>query len=239
MKNSTNGSGIPTLLQALIGLLEAHRAAFKQARPYWRSVGLALAELFSFGRHTVTQSMLSLGQTAGDWSGWYRLFSRERFSEERLNRVLLGETVRAVPLDEPYVVGMDGTQIRRSSLKMPGTSWLKAAGTAAFRPGLERAQRFLTGAWLTPLEQGYSRAIPLRFVPAFPAKAVPAQEPPRREWEAGLLFLSWVRAELDQVGREAQRVLTLADGSFDVLELWRQLPERVDLIVRTARNRCL
>lgn len=71
------------------------------------------------------------------------------------------------------------------------------------------------------------------------AAAVPAQVPPQREWEAGLTFLKWVRAELDQAGREDQRILTLADGGFDVLELWRQLPAGVDLVARTARNRCL
>ena len=109
MKDSTTTNEIPTLLEELIKLLEAHRPAFKQARPYWRMVGLVLAELFSFGRHTIAQGLLSLGQTMGDWSGWYRLFSRERFGEEELNRVLFGETVQAVPETEPYVVGIDGT----------------------------------------------------------------------------------------------------------------------------------
>ncbi len=205
MKDSTKGEEIPTLLMNLMQLLEAHRPAFKQARPYWRAVGLVLAELFSFGRHTVAQSILSLGQTREDWSGWYRLFSRERFEEEELNRILFRETLGEVGPTEPYVVGIDGTQLHRSSLKMPGTSWLKAARTAAFRPGIERAQRFLTGAWLTPLENGYSRAIPLRFIPAFPPKAVPANDPPRREWEAGLLYLQWVRVELDQLVQKSQK----------------------------------
>jgi hypothetical protein len=239
MNDSIRNQEIPTLLLTLMQLLERHRPAFKQARPYWRAVGLVLAELFSFGRHTVAQGILSLGQTRGDWSGWYRLFSRERFEEEALNQILFGETLAEVPEAEPYVVGLDGTQLHRSSLKMPGTSWLKAARTAAFRPGLERAQRFLTGAWLTPLENGYSRAIPLRFIPAFPPKAVPADEPPRREWEAGLVYLQWVRSELDQAGRAQQPMLALADGSFEVLELWRQLPQQVQLITRTARNRAL
>ena len=239
MKDSISKQEIPTLLLTLMQLLERHRSAFKQARPYWRAVGLVLAELFSFGRHTVAQGILSLGQTSGDWSGWYRLFSRERFEEEELNRILFRETLAEVSEEEPYVVGLDGTQVPRSSLKMAGTSWLKAARTAAFRPGIERAQRFLTGAWLTPLENGYSRAIPLRFIPAFPPKAVPSDEPPRREWEAGLVYLKWVRSELDQAGRSAQQMLALADGSFYVLELWHQLPPRVHLITRTARNRAL
>ena len=157
MKDNIKERKNAALLEALMQLLAAHRPAFKQAQPYWRSVGLVLAELFSFGRHTVAQSLMSLGQTEGDWSGWYRLFSQERFNEEKLNQVLLRETVTA---DEAYVVGIDGTQMRRSRVKMPGTSWLKAAGTAAFGPGLERAQRFLTGAWLTPLEQGYRSGDP-------------------------------------------------------------------------------
>jgi len=38
------------LLHNLFEILGAHRAAFKQERPYWRAVGLVLGELFSFGR---------------------------------------------------------------------------------------------------------------------------------------------------------------------------------------------
>jgi hypothetical protein len=41
------------------------------------------------------------------------------------------------------------------------------------------------------------------------------------------------------VGRSQQPLLALADGSFDVLDLWRGLPQRVWLVVRTARNRAL
>jgi hypothetical protein len=67
MKDNTRATSVPTLLQTIIHLLEAHRAAFKQARPYWRGLGLVLAELFSFGRHTVAQALLSLGQTEGEW----------------------------------------------------------------------------------------------------------------------------------------------------------------------------
>lgn len=227
------------LLHQLFELLEAHRSAFKQERPFWRAVGLVLGEVFSFGRHTVTQELLALGVTDGDWGAWYRLFSRERFDEERLSECLLQETLQHVGDDQPYCVAIDSTVIHRSSLKMPGTSWLRDARFSAFRAGIHRAQRFLHGAWLTPLEQGFSRAIPLRFIPAFPPKAIPSMAPARREWEAGLLFIAWLRGGLDRAGRAGQTILALADGGFDVLDLWRGLPERVTLVTRTARNRCL
>lgn len=239
MKYNTTFPGMSPLLQAIFQLLQAHRPAFGQARPYWRAVALVFGELFTFGRHTVTQGLLALGITDGDWSAWYRLFSQAGFDERALCECLLRETLPHAPASQPYCVAIDSTTIHRSSLKMPGTSWLKDTRFSAFRPGIHRAQRFLHGAWLTPLQAGFSRAIPLRFLPAFPPKAVQAEPPARREWEAGLAFLDWLRAGLDAAGRYTQGVLALADGSFEVLEVWRGLPERVILIARTARNRRL
>lgn len=238
MKDTTIRSVSP-LLRALFTLLQAHRAAFRQERPYQRAVALVVGTLFSFARHTVTQALLALGLTDADWSAWYRLFSRERFDEEQLARCLFQETLAHVDSSQPYVVGIDGTQVPRSSVKMPGTSWLKAPRTPPFRPGIHRAQRFLDGAWLTPLEAGYSRAVPLRFLPILPEKAVPADASPCREWEGGLQFLQWVRQELDAAGRVTQRLLSLGDGAYETLGMWEGLPERTVLVARTARNRRL
>lgn len=235
IKNNTQ----PVLLENLLRLLEAHRQAFRQKRSYWRAVGLVFGEIFNFGRHTVTQGLMALGVIDGDWSSWYRLFSLGRYREPQIARVFFRETVEMVKEAEPYVVGVDGVQLPRSSQKMPGTSWMKAPRTPAFKVGIHRAQRYVHGAWLTPLEDGYSRAIPLRFLPAFPPKAQPAQTPPRREWEAGLEFLKWVREELDQAGRRQQPLLGLTDGSFDTLGFWEGLPEHTVLATRTARNRRL
>ncbi len=239
VKTSTNPDAIPALLTNLFTLIQAHRPAFRQERPFLRAWGLVLAEVFTFGRHTLTQDLLSLGLAQQDWSAWYRLFSRPRYDEERLAHCLFQETLPAVPLDQPYVVGGDSTQIPRSSRRLPGTGWLKAPRTPVFKVGIHRAQRFLTGAWLTPMEAGFSRAIPLRFLPAFPAKAVPAGVPAQKEWQAGLAYVTWVRQELDRAGREEQGILALFDGSFDRLGFWAGLPERVVGVVRTAKNRAL
>jgi hypothetical protein len=230
---------LPPLLDNLFGLILAHRPAFRQSRPFVRAWGLVLAEVFSFGRHTLTQALLALGLSHADWSAWYRLFSRPRFDEAHLAGCLLAETLAHVPPEQPYVVGVDTTQIPRTGRKLPGTGWLKAPRTPVFKVGIHRAQRFLTGAWLTPLEEGFSRAVPLRFLPAFPAKAIPAGVPAQKEWEAGLAFLAWVRRELDQAGRTQQAVLALLDGSFDRRGFWEGLPDRVVGVVRTAKNRAL
>lgn len=227
------------LLTHLFMILEAHRPAFRQERSYRRAMALVLGELFAFGKHTVTQLLMSLGLGEADWSAWYRLFSQERYDEEKLADCLLGEVVGHVPEREPFVIGVDSFQIPRDSRKMPGSCWLRAPRTAVFMRGIHRAQRFVNVAWLLPIVEGYSRALPLRLVAAFTAKARPALEPPRKEWEAALEGVSWVRAGLDRLGRQAQPVLLVGDGGFDNVKLWQGLPAGVVAIVRTAKNRCL
>jgi hypothetical protein len=51
----------PVLLVKLMVLLEAQRSIFGQERVYRRAMALVLAEVFAFGRHTVTQLLLTLG----------------------------------------------------------------------------------------------------------------------------------------------------------------------------------
>jgi hypothetical protein len=239
MKHNVEATDTPELLTELLSLVAAHRGAFGQERTYLRGLALVMAELFTFGRHTVTQLLLTIGLIDGDWSSWYRIFSQERVKEAVLAQQMQVETLKHVAADELYVIGTDGTQIPRSSTRMPGTSWLRAVGTAVFMPGIHRSQRFVHGCWFTPVVNGFSRAIPLRFIPAFPEKAVEAAVAPCKEWEAGLAFVGWVRAQLDQAGRTKQEILYLADNSYETAKLWSQLPERVIAALRTAKNRAL
>ena len=241
MADATTTPSPRPLLPELFALLAAHRSAFRQERPSQRSEALLLGWVCAFGRHTVTQVLLALGLGDADWTAFYRLFSRRRIDYEVLARTLLAETLAQVPAETPYLVGIDATQIPRHSRTMPGTSWLRHLGTAIFRAGIHRAQRFVHLSWLPqPSPAGYSRAVPLRFDPAFPAKAVPAPgHPPAKEWEAGLAALTWLRQELDTLGRSAQLVLGLGDGAYSTAPLWAGLPARVVLLARCAKNRAL
>lgn len=239
MKNNKDQQKYPRLLTELFTLLERHQAVFNQERVYHRVIGLVMAEIFAFGRHTITQLLLALGLTDDDWSAWYRLFSHQRFEAAKAGEVLLSAVLENQNESEPFVTGIDGFQVPRSSQKMPGSGWLRALNTAPFKPGIHRAQRFVEGSWLTPIENGYSRAIPIRCLAAFTLSAVRGTVSPLREWEAGHRYLNWLRDKLDRDGRTGQLILALADGSFDTIGMWAELPERVCLLVRTARNRAL
>lgn len=51
--------------------------------------------------------------------------------------------------------------------------------------------------------------------------------------------IRWLKGNLDESGRETQRILVLADGDFSVAELRAALPEGVVLMSRCAKNRSL
>jgi len=228
----------PALLVILLALVAAHRPAFRQERPYQRCVALVLASLLAFARHTLAQLVLALGLGETDWSAWYRLFSVPRLDYAVLTGQFLRATLAQVPAEAPYVVVVDGVQRPRTSQRMPGTSWLKAPRTPPWKPGMHRAQRFVPLAARRPRSAGgYSRALPLRWAPASPPKAVPGRTPPRREGEAARGELAWLRRELDAAGRAAQRLLAVADGSYDVAALGATLPPRTVLLARGAKNR--
>ena len=241
---SENTTSSTPLLDALRTLLLAHRSAFGQERTFLRAQALILGHLFCFARRTITQALVALGLTDHDWSAFYRLFAQERrIDYEILSCCFFRETLPHIAPSDPYVAVVDGVQIPRSSNKMPGTSWLKCPKTPPFSPGPHRAQRFLNLAALLPKsEAGYSRALPLRFEPAFPQKAVPAEGfLEEKPWEAALESVWWLRENLDGAGREGQRLLVVGDGDFSVAELRANLPEpqSVVLMSRCSKNRSL
>lgn len=240
---SENTTSTP-LLDALRALLVAHRGAFRQERTFLRAQALILGHLFCFARRTITQALVALGLTECDWSAFYRLLgAKDRIDYETLSGIFFRQTLPHLPPARPYVAVVDGVQLPRSSRRMPGTSWLKSPKTPPFSPGPHRAQRFLNlAALLPPSEEGYTRAVPLRFDPAFPEKAVPAEGfCAKKQWEAALESVGWLRKNLDAAGREEQRLLVVGDGDFSVAELRAKLPdpEGVILLSRCAKNRSL
>jgi hypothetical protein len=227
------------LLKNLFHLIDRQGGIANQQRVRERLEMLVLAEVFTFGRHTVTQLLMSLGLTEQDWSSWYRLLSEGRFNYEAASAGLLAESLEYVGSDEVYVVAGDATQTPRSSRKMEGAGWLRNLRTPPFMVGIHAAQHWFNGSWFIPAENGYSRAVPLRWLPAFTEKSQPQTVEPLTEWQASVQFLRWLRTQLVAQARPEQAILFVGDGHYDNLRLWQQLPDGVTILARSARNRVL
>jgi hypothetical protein len=122
---------------------------------------------------------------------------------------------------------------------MEGSGWLRNMRTPPFMLGIHAAQRWFHGAVLLPAEQSYSRALPVFWQPAFTEKSKPKAHEPCKEWQAALQFLNWLKAQLRELGRDKQPLVMVADGAYDHLKLWQNLPQGVILLARSAKNRVL
>src|SRR5580698_11040712 len=151
------------LCETLADVLSGFRGIFSQQRVFERASDLVFGAALTFARKTMTQIRTFLGRTGDDWSADYRLLSRERFDSSAAGSVTLRQTLEHVPEDRCYWGLIDATHVMRSSLTMPGTCWTRGHRTARWCAGLERAQRFENLCWLTPVENGYCRAIPLKW----------------------------------------------------------------------------
>jgi hypothetical protein len=227
------------LLKNFFDLLSEYAPLFKQKRTFLRVVQLVLGEIFVFARHTISQIIMALGHNEADWSAWYRIFSRGRFPYEAARDLLLRQVLESYGREDVLVVAGDSTQTPRSSRKMEGSGWLRNMRTPPFMLGIHAAQRWFHGAVLLPAEQSYSRALPVFWQPAFTEKSKPKAHEPCKEWQAALQFLNWLKAQLRQLGRDKQPLVMVADGAYDHLKLWQNLPQGVILLARSAKNRVL
>ena len=230
------------LLDTLFSLLRDYRGAVAQERTYVRLMHLTLGTLLSLGRHTITQMLVTLGLGADDWSAWYRLFNQSRVRIEQIQTILLRQVADVVSDAEPVLaVVVDGTQLPRTSRRLPGCGFARHPRTPPWRRGVHLAQRYVGLSVLLPRSGwGDSRAIPIRWALLRSPKTTPMGAVPEQGESAGaLVLLHWLRAAWDTLGRAAQPLLVVGDGSYSTAPVLTHLPPRTSLLARCAKNRAL
>ena len=223
-------------------LLAAYRPAVRQERTFTRLVMLAVACLLGFGRQTLTRWIVTLGLGDQDWTSWYRLFNQARLHLPTLRATLIDQVLAVIPGTEPVVtVAVDATHLPRTSGKLPGCGITRAVRGLRHPRGLTYAQRFVGISVVLPRsEQGESRAVPVHWLLLRATKTrVMNEEPERTEAAGGHELVTWVRSQLDAAHRSAQHLLVLGDGAYSTAPLLADLPERVTVLARCARNRAL
>lgn len=232
----------PTLAQTWFALLAAYRPVVRQERTFVRLVLLAVASVLGFGRQTLTRGLLTLGLGDQDWTAWYRLFNQPRLHLPTLQATLLDQVLAVIPATEAVVpVVVDATQVPRTSRRFPGAGITRAMRGLRWPRGLTVAQRFVGLSLLLPrAPHGDSRALPLKWLLLRTAKTDPCgDEPERTEAQGGRDLVAWLRHQLNAAQRATQPLLVVGDGAYSTAPVLADLPARVTVLARCARNRAL
>jgi len=248
-----------SLFWGLRRLLYPMAHALPDPRPRSRLLDLAVGLLCAPKPKTITAALDWLAQNhprwsqSQDWSADYRLCSQDQWSQEDLFAPLLAEAVSLCPpAPEPLFSAQDDTLIRKSSRRIPGTSYARDPLSPAFTVNLVLGQRFLQTSLVVPTGPARPcRSIAVRFRHTPPLKA-PRRATPEQKAQVRRLRkiynlateaakdLQSLRQELDQLPGGAARLLIHAvDGGYTKACFLGQVPPRTVVVARLRKDASL
>lgn len=237
------------MIAAFNRLFDQAKPAFMQERTFERARVLATSSLVGLGRRTVSGMLCASAQQFTDWSAAYRLFARQRFDARALFAPARREVVGRLGEDEPLVVMMDDTLIRKRGRKVHGAGWKRDPLGPPFCSNFVWGQRFLQVSAALPDRSvtGLARGIPIDLTHA-PSPAKPGKRAAEAAWDeyrikqqamkvssVGVARLAELRKQLDHEDG-ARRLIVSVDGGFTNRTVFRNLPDNTVAIGRIRKD---
>jgi len=232
------------LIAELEGLLGVTAAATPTASCAQRLREHLLAVLLCAEKSTVTNLLCTGGRQHEDWSAAYRLYAQDRVDENVLFAEVLHQVVASLGPEEPLMVAMDDTLVRKRGTQIHGVAWRRDPLGPHFQTNLVRGQRYLQFSAAWPLGGGQARMVPIGFFHAPPAGKVakdadPAQLRQHREEQKqralnhqALLHMAALRAQCDA----ARPLIFNGDGSYTNALVLQGLPAQSTYIGRIRKD---
>lgn len=238
----------PSILQELEKLIDACAPAFSCLQSFRRARRHLLAHLASFGRHTISALLRTQNRHHQDWSADYRLYSQDRFNEQAVfNQVRCG-VEQTLAKDQPLVVSMDDSLLRKSGRKIHGVRWQRDPMSPPFHVNFVRGLRVLQISAAVPQGPGAARMVPVDFQHAVLA-AKPKKNATEQELEhykklraeknincLGRQRLELLRQQMDESGSSQRELVVGVDGRFTNRTFLAKLPERTVIVGRIRKD---
>ncbi len=221
-------------------LIQRSDVAWRQDRCGQRVREHLLGQLVGLGRHTLSGLLCTTGHAFGDWSAHYRLYSRQRVDPEPLFRTARSGVESFLSADQPLVIGLDDSILRKRGRKIPGVGWRRDPLGPPFSLNWVLAQRVVQFSAALPCgPDGAARMIPIDFVHA-PTAVKPKKKASPDEWSAyrevarqrNINRVAVERLALLLSGSSSRPLWLTVDGRFTNSTVFKGLPQSVTLIGR-------
>jgi len=194
--------------------------------------------------------LTATGQQFIDWTGAYRLFSKNRINMDKLFEISQKEILKELSNDQMLVAHMDDTILKKTGKKVHGTSWRRDPLGPPFHTNFIWGQRFIQISMALPSHKGLSqsRSIPVDFHHS-PTPKKPNKKSTDNEKEnykelkkqlnlsiQGVNRIKKLRESLDSNGAFDKELYLSVDGSYTNKNVLKNLPERVTLIGRIRKD---
>lgn len=222
----------PVLLQQFQRYLDRIEPVFKDARTKARMREMAVSSIVADSPKTLT-SLIEFNRKHGDpnlphgdWSSSYRAMSMGKWNMQDVSRLLLGMAVEFVADDEPIMILVDDTLLRKTGRRIPNCAYARYPLSPPFQVNLTWGQRVLCVSMLarSSATSAY-RSIPIFFqltpTVKIPSKASPAERETLMEVRkknkmsvVGRALVDEIRLLLDTMGLKNKKLVVCGDGSF-------------------------
>jgi hypothetical protein len=239
------------LINAFDQLLQQAGPVCAQQRGADRLRAHLFGQLVCLGEHTLSGLLCATGQQFQDWTAAYRFYARPRVDPRPLFDAVRRDIEAHLPPDEPLVVALDDSILRKCGRKTPGVAWRPDPLGAPFQINFVRAQRVLQlAAALPEATAGAARTIPIDFVQA-PTASRPRKHAPPEAWEVfqhqqkqmniNRQAVARLNVLVEQRTQEKQtRPLWVAvDGRFTNKTFLKNIPAGTVVIGRIRGDACL
>lgn len=212
-----------------------------------------LSAMVALGRKNTTGLITTSARQALDWSADYRLFAKQRVDTGTVFDVVRREVLQLLGKDDPFVVALDDTRLRKKGRKIPGAFWQRDPMGPPFHVNFIWAQRFLQISALTPTDatNPLGRTIPIRMeaapVPRRPRSSASTAQIKRyqelkqrsRVSVRGAQAVELLRDQLDEANENQRHLVVTGDGGYTNRQMLRNLPERTTFIGRIRQDAAL
>jgi DDE superfamily endonuclease len=192
----------------------------------------------------LTNLISTSGGAHQDWSAHYRLYERHRINEKALFATARHELEQNLAPEQPLVVSVDDTLTRKRGKHIAGSGWKRDPLGPPFQTNLVWGQRYvqLSAAW--PLGEGRAQSIPIDFMhapsaAALPRQATEQQRQARREEQKQRNLNTYALQSLHDLRRSVSRqrpILVCGDGSYTNQSMLRGLPQHTHYLGRTRKD---
>jgi SRSO17 transposase len=189
--------------------------------------------------------LVSSGREDEDWSSAYRLFECGRIDKGALFAPAKDAVLKRIDSDEPLVVMMDDTLVRKRGRKVCGAAWKRDPLGPAFHTNFVWGQRYfqMSAALPDPDKSGRAVAVPIDFVHA-PSAKKPSKNAPEEDWDCyrqeqkNTRLSTHAVKSLRELKSQVQNrnIICATDGGYTNKTVFRNVPEGMCLIGRIRKD---
>lgn len=248
------------LTEQILWIIIQMQVAFLQERSFRKFISIIFAILCTAGRHTITSFIFFTKQEDKDWTKIYRFFSKRKWEPEvcfdKITEIALRKALKKY---NDVLIALDDFRVEKTGKTIPHARYQLDPKSPPFHPNLIWGHRYIHVTLLIARKKKgrwqAAQSISIRIKLA-PHVKKPGKKATEKDWEAyeankkdhnlcqyASEIIRELRQLLDRLGFANKPLVIVADGGYCNKTIFRNLPDRVELIVRCRKdaklcNRC-